>query len=151
MKRDSRIGVLKDIGQICDAQRQRAELDVERMNTRLDHLRRQREREDRDLKTQEEAWAAVVRGGSLQLMASAAWATEVLRTQAEIAGTEKAIGEGRTMRQGLCATLHALSARADSVEEMTVLALRRDLRRRDEAVMNAQIHRTLPGWSATCE
>jgi hypothetical protein len=147
MKRDSRIRVLKDIGRICDAQRQRAELEVERVNARLDQLARQREQEVRNLNAQEEGWAAAVRGGSLQLTASAVWATEILRTQAAIAGTDFAINEGKAIRQGLSANLRTLSARAEAIGDMTVRAIRQDAKRRDEAAMETHTSRTLSGWS----
>jgi hypothetical protein len=148
MKRDPRIRVLKDIAQICDAQRQRAELEVERMNARIDQLGRQREQEVRNLSAQEESWTVAVRGGSLQLTASAVWATEILRTQAAIDGVDFAIDEGKAMRRGLCANLGALSARADAVDEMTLRAIRQDAKRRDEAVMDVHMSRTLSGWNA---
>ena len=121
------------------------------MNARLDQLGRQREQEIRHLEVQERGWAAAIRGGSLQLTASAVWATEILRTQAAVVVTEQAIGEGRAMRQGLCASLRTLSARADAVDQLTVRAIRQDARRRDEAGMDTQMHRARPGWSAACE
>ncbi len=151
MKRDSRIDGLKDIGRICAAQRQRAELEVERMNVRLDQLSRQRDQESRNLKALEEGWVSAVRGGSLQLTASMAWATEILRTQAALAGTDGLIEEHRAMRQGLCANLRTLSARADAVDELTVCAIRQDARRRNEAAMESHMRRALPGWSSACE
>lgn len=151
MKRDARIGKLKAIGQICDAQRQRAELEVERMNARLERLGRQREQDGRNLRAQEDGWKRVVTGGSLQLTASAAWATEILRTQSAIANTEKDMGEVRAMRQGLCTVLQTLSARADAVDELTARAVRLDARRRDEAAMDIQMGRTTSGWGAPCE
>ncbi len=151
MKRDARIRVLQDIGQICDAQRQRAEMEVERMNARLDRLRLRREQEGRDLQVQEDGWRRVVTGGSLQLTASAAWAAEILRTRAAIVNTEKDMGEVRAMRRGLCDVLQTLSARADAVSALTARAVRMDARRRDEAAMDDHMSRTAAGRRSACE
>ena len=151
MKRDPKIRVLKEIGRICDAQRQRAEMEVERLNARLDRLKLRREQEGRNLASQEEGWKTAVTGGSLQLTASAVWAAEILRTEATIANTENDMAETRAMRRGLGEVLHTLSARADAIEDLTVQTVRCDARRRDEAAMEDHRSRTVSGWGAACE
>lgn len=151
MKRDPKIKQLKDVGSICAAQRQRAEMEVERLNARLDRLRLRRDQEGRNLEAQEQGWKSAVTGGSLQLTASAVWASEILRTEAAITNTERDMGEVRAMRRGLCDVLQGLSARADAVDGLTARAVRLDARRRDEAAMEDHRGRTVSGWGAACE
>lgn len=151
MKRHAEIATLRDIRRICAAQRASAELEVERLNARLDSLERRRDAEQAQVRALEDGWQRAVTGGALQLTASAIWSAEILRMQAVIAETGQAIRDSRTARQAACEAAQVVSARDEAAGVLIGRARRRVLRHREEAALEDHAVRTRSGWRAACE
>lgn len=145
------INMLKDIGKICEAQRVRAELEVETLNLELDRLGQRRESENRHLEASEKGWEKAVTGASLQLMASAAWSADILTARTRLMATEDEIRDRWADRQTLCERLRCVSARGDAVEALRDRAERLAARRREDVALEAYPVRVTLGWRASCE
>lgn len=144
MNRRAEIDMLKDIRKICDARRVRAELDIERLNSRLEGLDRRRTAEAERLTIQEKSWEKSIRGGAIQLTASAAWAAEILRTRAGIADIETDILNSQAERHPLYQAFQSISARSDAVGALIEQGIRRAARHREEAIMENYVGRKVP-------
>jgi|SRR6185312_9006458 len=151
MTHRAEINLLKHIGKICEAQRVRAEMEVETLNLALDRLEQRRDSENRHLKASEKGWEKAMTGASLQLMTSAVWSADILAARTRLMATENEIRNRRADRQALCERLRGVSARGDAVEALSDRAERLAARRREEAALEAYPLRVTLGWRDSCE
>ena len=150
MKRHAEIARLKDIRKIYAAQQASAELEVERLNVRIDGLRDRLDAAHDHLAGLEQGWQKAVGDESLQLAVQALWSAEILRTHATIEKTDQAMADSHAQRAASCAAARIMSARADAADTLIVRARRQVARQQEETALEDHFVRTRSVREVAC-